>query len=197
MDLDTLFDKYVFGWMISDLEKALEAARAERDAGRYPYGRHFLAMSLLQYSEFMGSLEATKYNLTTFTQKFKHFLVKWMGGAYKAIIDRNDVYWDFRGGLVHQFFVEPGCMIILFNDKPDPFKVYGETPPYEVPRPADGLGVTPNGNYYIVIEQYLNDFKSGCQRLYAELRKPAGQAPSQAYAFWPDIGTTGGLGDSG
>jgi len=197
MDLDTLFNKYVFGWMISDLQKTLEAARSERDAGREPYGRHILAVSLLQYSEFMGSLEANKYNLTTFTQKFKHFLVNWMGGAYKAIMGTNDVYWEFRSGLVHQFFVKPHCTIVLFNDTPDPFKVYGEAPLVEVARPADGLGVTPNGNYYIVIEQYLSDFRSACQRLYFELNKPAPKPASQVYVHWPDLGTTGGLGDTG
>jgi len=196
MDVHTLFNTYVFDWMVSDLEKALEAARTERDAKREPYGRHFLALALLQYSEFMGSLEANQYNLTTFTQKFKHFLVNWMGGAYGIIVQNNDVYWDFRSGLVHQFFVQPGCTIILFNDSTAPFTVHG-TPSSKVARPADGLGRAPNGNYYIVIEQYLEDFKNACQSLYAHLSQPKLSPTGADYSGWPDIGTTGGLGDSG
>lgn len=197
MDTKTFFEKYVFGWMISDLEKALEASRVERDAGRDPYGRHFLALSLLQYSEFMGSLEAKKYQLTTFTQQFKHFLVRWMGGAYKSIIGRNDVYWEFRGGMAHHFFVQPYCTIVLFNDTTHPFKVYGEEPPYEVARPGDGLGITPNGNYYIVIEQYLKDFKRACEDFYQELTKPKPKDQPPPYIGWPGFGSTGGFGDTG
>ena len=196
MDVHTLFNTYIFGWMVSDLEKVLEAARAERDAKREPYGRHILALALLQYSEFMGSLEARQYNLSTFTQKFKHFLVNWMGGPYGTIVQNSDVYWDFRSGLVHQFFVQPGCTIILFNDSTTPFTVDG-TPPSVVARPADGLGMAPNGNYYIVIEQYLGDFKNACQRLYAQLSQPQPGPAGAVYSSWPDIGTTGGLGDSG
>ncbi len=197
MDVHTLFNTYVFGWMISDIEKALDAARAERDAGRNPYGRHYLAMSLLQYSEFMGSLEADKYNLTTLTQKFNHFLGHWMGGAYGGVIRQKDVYGDLRSGLVHHFFVEPYCTIVLFNDTGKPFSVLGEDPQFEVSRPADGLGVSPNGNYYIVIEQYLSDFKSAGQGLYEQLKMPATKPTTQVYTAWPDIGTTGGLGDTG
>ena len=181
--------------MVSDLEKALEAARAERDANGEPYGRHFLALALVQYSEFMGSLEANQYNLTTFTQKFKHFLVNWMGGAYGTVVQNNDVYWDFRSGLVHQFFVQPGCTIVLFNDSTDPFTVHG-TPASKVARPAGGLGMAPNGSYYIVIEQYLRDFKSSCQRLYSKLSKPQPGSAGPAYSGWPDIGTTGGMGST-
>jgi len=196
VDVHTLFNTYVFGWMVSDLEKALEGARAERDSKREPFGRHFLALALLQYSEFMGSLEAGRYKLSTFTQKFKHFLVNWMGGPYATIVQNNNVYWDFRSGLVHQFFVQPGCTIILFNDSTAPFTVHG-TPPSKVARPADGLGMAQNGSYYIVIEQYLGDFKNACKRLYAQLSQPQSRSSGLVYTGWPEIGTTGGLGDSG
>jgi len=164
MDITTLFEDYIFKRIIPDIEIVLETARVARAEGRRPHGQVLCALGLLTHTEFIGRLypqaRSKDGNKACFDRHFRE-----LGDGYRLLLDTGyKVYDDLRHGLAHRYFVRNPWALIFFSDHEKPFDVFGE----KIDRKSlsAGIGVTPKGYYYMVIDRYLADFDQACHRLY-------------------------------
>ncbi|MCK4476456.1 MAG: hypothetical protein KAU16_06985 [Methanophagales archaeon] len=152
-DVKNFFEKYVFDWMFSDIQREIDLARSNKRAGNF-----LCALGLLCYTEFMGGIVLGSFRIRPLQRSFDAFL-DLMGADYKTFNQTVDVYHVFRCGLAHEYFVKHNCDIaMLRNDE------------------TLGIGKKPTGEYYFVIERYFEDFSNACRQLY--MQKMASPNPS-------------------
>jgi hypothetical protein len=142
-------------FLFSDISRELQLARAHASIGGsdalqsaniLPGGGNFLAaLGLLCYTEFGGKL---KYNAKTDSDNFTFFFND-LGPSYKAFTDSGErPYKTFRCGMVHEYNVKAPCSIAML----------GQNAPC-------GIGRTPDGAYWFVVERYFLDLQSAFEML--------------------------------
>jgi len=151
-DVKNFFEKYVFGWMYSDIQREIDLARLGEGAGNF-----LCALGLLCYTEFMGGIVLGSFKICPLKRRFDAFL-ELMGDDYKFLNQTVNVYDVFRCGLAHEYFVKHNCEIAMLNND--------ETL---------GIGKKPTGEFYFVVERYFEDFSNACKQLY--MQKMASQNP--------------------
>jgi hypothetical protein len=152
-DVKNFFEKYVFGWMYSDIQREIDLARSDGGAGNF-----LCALGLLCYTEFMGGIVLGSFRIRPLKDRFDAFL-ELMGDDYKILNQTVNVYNVFRCGLAHEYFVKHNCEIaMLKNDE------------------TLGIGKKPTGEFYFVVERYFEDFSNACKQLY--MQKMTSQNPA-------------------
>jgi len=141
-DFKNFFEKYVFGFIFSDIKREIELARSGKPAGNF-----LSALGLLCYTEFMGGILKGHFSGST-KSRFDAFFNS-MGQGYKSLNQRINVYNVFRCGMAHEYLIKENCIIAILKDD--------ETL---------GIGITPEGKYYFVVERYFDDFAAACRSLY-------------------------------
>jgi hypothetical protein len=142
----------------SDIRREISLARAtESPGGRttlehlgvVPGAGNFLAaLGLLCYTEFGGKL---KFNDSKASKNFNQFF-NLLGSDYAMFRAAHNVYGVFRCGLAHEYYVKRSCVIAaLANGEPM------------------GLGVSPDGRYWFVVERYFQDLQRAFDALEHEL----------------------------
>ena len=156
-DVKNFFEKYVFDWMFSDIQREIDLARSNKRAGNF-----LCALGLLCYTEFMGGIVLGSFTIRPLKRRFDAFL-DLMGDDYKIFNQTVNVYDVFRCGLAHEYFVKHNCDIaMLKNDE------------------TLGIGKKPTGEYYFVVERYFEDFSNACRQLYTQMMtKPNPKLPWQ------------------
>jgi len=142
-DFKKFFDEYIFGFIFSDIRREIELARSGKPAGNF-----LSALGLLCYTEFMGGILKGSFKSGTAKSRFDAFFNS-MGQGYKSLNQQIDVYNVFRCGMAHEYFIKGNCIIAMLKDD--------ETL---------GIGITPRGRYYFVVERYFEDFAAACHSLY-------------------------------
>jgi hypothetical protein len=181
MEIKELFEIYIFDWMCRDIEREIEWAKNDQDAGNA-----LCALGLLAYTEFMGKLllAFNSVHVKNDSEYFDAFL-RYMGPEYTQLIDKKkvNVYKIFRCGLAHEYFIKRDCKIAMLNSTPGRLKIAepsSSTNPLSTKRklsyvnkPAKcGLGIANNGGYWFIVEKYYEDFRKACERIYRELQVP-------------------------
>lgn len=172
MEHERLFEEYILGMMCEGVEKQIRDAYGEGDAS----ARLMAAVSLMAYTDFLGSVLEKDFGMGDYGRRFNAFL-RYMGTPYDELIGARkvDAFDVFRSGLVHFFFVKGLCTIAMKNN-PGPLLIVGERFGDVVVQKPVGIGIdqAQNGGYFFVVEKYFLDFKTACLRLYAE-RKGKGE----------------------
>ena len=178
MDYQMIFEDYIFGRIIPEMDLILESARDSRDRGDQPYGQVACTLALLAHTEFMGSiLLKPERSSKGYKGHFEAFFRRLGAGYGRLLDDGHDIYEVLRHGMVHRYFANRHCTLVLFNDRSDPFAVRE----LEVSRPVPtGVGVVGDGDYYFVIEKYFRDFRAECERTYSNIKS---QPPAQLHIF--------------
>ena len=168
MNSDEFFSDVVVKWMCKDIEREIERANDNLDAGNV-----LCALALMAYTEVVGryvlSLRGSPPNST----ECFNFCFKKLGPEYEDFLrkelDNNvKVYDSFRNGLAHEYFTKVPCTIEMLNTPNTSFEVAGESPA-SVERPVRcGIGRAENESYYIVVEKYIEDFKRACKEFRSE-----------------------------
>lgn len=87
-----------------------------------------------------------------------------MGPPYQRFLKaqtKPKVYDLYRNGLAHEYAVKRNCdMYMLGRNAPC------------------GVGVQPNGRYFLVVERYFEDFQIAARKLYQQL---TGASPPPLY----------------
>jgi len=163
MNSDEFFSDVVLGWMCKDIEREIERANNNLDAGNV-----LCALALMAYTEAVGRyVLSVKGKRANNTDCF-NFCFKRLGPKYESFIKKFKVYDLFRNGLAHEYFTKRPCTIEMQNNLNEPFEVAGESP-VKVNRPVScGIGIAGNESFYIVVEKYLKDFKKACEKLRSE-----------------------------
>jgi len=197
-DVRRFFDKYIFGYMYDDIQRELDIA-VSGTAGNF-----LCALGLLCYTEFMGGLKLRKFSQSNgeASKRFNTFF-DYLGQEYRDFGKQCNVYKVFRCGLAHQYFVNTNedFTILMLNRWDDPEKSYsyptvvstgflglsspGVKPEFEISVPAPiGVGKTPKGRYYMIIEKYFEDFQKASKSLLDELeQEPQGMSAVQNFTF--------------
>jgi hypothetical protein len=173
MDIDELFDTYIYNWLCRDIERELEWARSDQGAGNV-----LCALGLFCYTEYLGSLVPHARKLKS-RRRFETFFRR-LGPQYSDLIDHDHikVYDVFRSGTAHEYFVKGTCTVAMLNTvgtldilgPPIPGSLEARGPSFRLVKPVScGIGRAPNGSYWIVIEKYYQDFRAACETLHEEL----------------------------
>jgi len=141
-------------FMKVDVEREIALARVNNKGqlkvpGLPAGGGNFLvALGLLCYTEFAGSLLTTGSGAG---KRFNAFFDE-LGPRYKAFRKQHNVYGDLRCGLAHEYFVKKkSCTINMLR---------GHSP----------IGIAHTGNHYTFnVEAYWHDFERALDRLHASL----------------------------
>jgi len=145
-DVQKFFQEYVFGFIFSDIQREIDLARSGKPAGNF-----LSALGLLCYTEFMGGIAVGSFKRRRAKSRFDAFL-NLMDGGYREFNQKVNVYGVFRCGMAHEYFIKGNCVIaMLKNDE------------------TLGIGTTPTGQYYFVVEKYFEDFAAACHLLYKRL----------------------------
>jgi hypothetical protein len=162
-----IFEKNVFTFMDSDIRREVERAKLTETCetcGAEPGGGNFLAaLGLLTYTEFLGSFCSGKFGPRHARTNFRAFYER-LGPCYRAFGETIDVYDVFRCGMVHEYTVKHSADIAMVRGS--------ET---------CGIGCSPNGRLFFVVERYMDDFLIAARVLYAELmQSPDPRLPERA-----------------
>jgi hypothetical protein len=107
---------------------------------------------MLCYTEFAGKLKFNykkKSGADHASKNFNSFFDE-LGQHYKAFrAAGHNVYDLFRCGLAHEYYVKAACTIFITG-------------------PA-GIGLQPDGLYYIAVEPYCDDLEGAFTKLEADL----------------------------
>lgn len=143
--VDTFFQKYVFGFIFTDIEREIALGATEKGGGNL-----LAALGLLCYTEFMGGFVTGKIGQGLSKKNFDAFL-HLMGSDYRALSQRANVYDVFRCGMAHEYLVKGNCGISMLK---------GTAP--------CGLQEA-GGEYHFNVEKYFEDFGAACRQLHADL----------------------------
>ena len=216
--IEQAFNERVFGGICQDfdyyLEKAKRDIRIQRSVlgklklvNSHPNGQVLATLGLMAYTEYVGlfvpDIEKTA-NQQGVISKRQHFdaFFRRLGPKYQQFLQneaqqQRSVYGWLRSAMVHSYFGNDDCTIAIPNSGPN-FEVKGN-PPESIERPVDvGIGLAPNGNYYIVVEKYYDDFRAACEQLLIDLQNmpPTSPPPSSPPIYTGYAGTTGGVSDT-
>ncbi|MBU2522278.1 MAG: hypothetical protein KKD50_08630 [Proteobacteria bacterium] len=118
-------------------------------------GNFLAALGLLSYTEFAGKLKYNKKrnNGRDWASENFNLFFDDLGDSYKKFRASGvNVYDIFRCGLVHEYYTKKSCTIYMLASTSQP-----------------GIGMDGSGNYYFVVEQYFQDFKSAFEVLERDL----------------------------
>jgi hypothetical protein len=146
--VDAFFNKYVYGFMFTDIQREIALARLNLGGGNF-----LAALGLLCYTEFLGGVKRDKLQRRESKRNFDAFF-KTLGPEYAALLTEMNVYDVFRCGMAHEYFVKRNCVIAMLKG--------GE---------RCGLGCLPGGGLYFVVERYFEDFADVCRTLHEQLSK--------------------------
>lgn len=126
------------GFMYADIQREVDLARDGKNGANL-----MTALALLCYTEFGGGLlRGNKFSRDDNRKNFYAFFNA-MGKGYSDFGKENNVYSIFRNGLVHEYFAKKNCRIAMLKGKEEL-----------------GIGRLDNGEYFFVVEQYFEDFKT-------------------------------------
>ena len=84
-DVKNFFEKYVFDWMFSDIQREIDLARSNKRAGNF-----LCALGLLCYTEFMGGIVLGSFAIRPLKRRFDAFImfldVDWLMSTLLSII---------------------------------------------------------------------------------------------------------------
>lgn len=145
--IDYFFNEYVYGFIFSDIDNAIEKAKAN----------FLVALGLSTYTEVMGGLVTGHLQDSGKSKSNYQAFLPYLGQPYVDLDKKIDLYKRVRCGLVHEYFIKgPHAMIALrFDDAKYPGIVYTEK----------------LNHITIAIEHYFRDFKSGVESYYDSLKK--------------------------
>jgi hypothetical protein len=153
--IQRIFEDNVFTFIERDIRREVELARLPGvcvSCGTEPGGGNFMAaMSLLSYTEFMGSFITGTFGRGTGRRNFEAFFDQ-LGNGYRDFREGIDVYDVYRCGMVHEYTVKQSA---------DIFMTTGDE--------SCGLGRQASGRLYFVVERYLEDFIAAARTLYGTI----------------------------
>lgn len=177
MNVDQFFSEIVFGWMYADIQREIDLAKHGKKTGNV-----LCAIALMAYTEAMGHHLPKSRRPGSGAKNMFNAFFREMGKNYVDLLDvsKINVYDTFRCGLLHEYVVKDMCTIAMLNTPGEILHVAGaiddshESPHKEltidIKKPVTcAIGKAINGSYYFVVEKYLEDFKSACQKLQHEL----------------------------
>jgi hypothetical protein len=164
-----IFEKDVFGFMTSDIQREIQLARRTVAGAFEPDvvqggGNVLAAMGLLTFTEFLGWImkRMNVDNRGWDEERMFNEGFRLMGPCYRDLLDQKLVkpYHEFRSSLVHNFAVEKNFSVDMPGDD------------------VCGIVLKPDG-WHIVVERYFDDFCAAADALY---EASTGNSASEARA---------------
>jgi hypothetical protein len=195
MEIQDIFNETVYSGICQDIEYWLD--KAIRDIsrqirwkkiriGKHPHGQVLLALGLMAYTEYLGRFVPDNEKVRKKSGEISsraHFdaFFRRLGNGYEEFLDNYEesgercFYYDFRCKLVHEYFAYEDWTIAIPNNERK-FWVQGK-PRVEIQRPVEvGIGQVENGNYFLVLQKYYEDFKLAAKTLLDELKEDQSQS---------------------
>jgi len=130
------------GFIYADIQREIDIAHTGKDAGNF-----LCAVALLCYTEFSGGILRRKFQRGEAGRNFNTFFDT-LGPDYENFRKQHDVYSIFRCGLAHEYYVKRSCQIAMLKGDEQ-----------------IGIGISPEGIYYFLVERYFEDFRRALDQL--------------------------------
>ena len=135
--IESFWKEYIDGFIFNDLNKCVRTG-----------ANYLVALGEMCYIDFLGKLmtgeEGSKRN-------FKTFVVTYLP-TYAEATFLEDLYIEFRSGLVHSYFPENVDVIAVMKPLPSPPSIWRES-----------------GKWKIVVADFLDEFKKAADALEKDL----------------------------
>jgi len=128
----------------SEIGREINLAKSGKKAGKF-----ICTLALLCSTEFIGGIIRNKFGIGEGKKNFEAGFKK-LGTKYAEFLDENPNTYDiFRCGLAHEHYIKEPCYI------------------YMKKRNTKEIGIVKdsNGEYYFIVEKYLEDFKKAFESL--------------------------------
>jgi len=152
-EVEAFFEKYVFGFIFTDIKREIALASTPRGGGNL-----LAALGLLCYTAVLGGVDRGTWDQGQGAANFNAFLDR-MGLAYQAFRQKVNVYKVFRCGMAHEYGTKQPCAV-------------------EMTRGGATCGLYEAGGRQHFNEAYFTDFAAAAQALHQEMqRRPTPALP--------------------
>jgi hypothetical protein len=146
-DVDNFFHEYVTGFMFADIQREIDRARGDQDAGNF-----LCALALLCYTEVLGGIRRNTLAPGNGRLNFECFFRE-LGPGYEQLLDSGvDAYGLFRCGMAHEYLIKGKATVSMLK---------GVEP--------CGIAIASGGHYYFTVERYFEDFRAAALQLQTDL----------------------------